>query len=177
MNTPNAYAPPKANVADVSPDGEITLASRLARLGAAILDSIIIGALVYAPLIATGSLGAAFADVTRTGNSLAFWGVFMSGAGLVSLLLIVGWAIITFRLVAANGQTIAKKLFGIKVLRTDGARCGLARIVFMRWLPVALLEMIPLVAYVVYLLDALMIFGREQRCLHDYIADTIVVKA
>ena len=81
MNTPNAYAPPKANVADVSPGGELTLASRISRLGAAILDSIIIGALVYTPLIFTGAMGAAMADAVRSGNPLAFWGVFMSGAG------------------------------------------------------------------------------------------------
>jgi hypothetical protein len=27
------------------------------------------------------------------------------------------------------------------------------------------------------LVDALMIFGDEQRCLHDYLADSIVVEA
>jgi uncharacterized RDD family membrane protein YckC len=47
MNTPNAYAPPKANVADVSPGDELVLASRLARLGAHLLDGIIVSAFFW----------------------------------------------------------------------------------------------------------------------------------
>ena len=126
MNTPNAYAPPKANVADVSPGDDLRLASRLSRLGAAILDSIIVGALIYTPLIFTGALGAAMASAMRSGNPLQFWGVFLTGAGIVSCLLFIGWAVITFRFVAANGQTIAKKLIGIKVVRSDGSRATVA---------------------------------------------------
>src|SRR6185503_9828509 len=114
MNTPNAYAPPKANVADVSPGDAHTLASRLSRLGAAIIDGLIVGALVYTPIIVGGGMGSALGEMTRTNSSAAFWALFVSGAGLVSLLLFIGWAVITFRLVAANGQTIAKKLVGIK---------------------------------------------------------------
>jgi uncharacterized RDD family membrane protein YckC len=177
MNTPNAYAPPKANVADVSPGGELTLASRLARLGAAILDSIIVGALIYTPLIVTGALGSAFADVMRTGDSLAFWGVFMSGAGFVSMLLFIGWAIITFRLVAANGQTIAKKLVGIKVVRSDGSRATVARIFWLRNVVNTLISLIPVVGGIYAIVDSLFIFTERRQCLHDKIADTIVVDA
>jgi uncharacterized RDD family membrane protein YckC len=177
MNTPNAYAPPKANVADVSPGDELTLASRLARLGAAILDSIIIGALVYTPLIFTGALSGAMAEVMRTQNSMAFWGVFMSGAGAVSALLIIGWAIITFRLVAANGQTIAKKLVGIKVVRSDGSRATVARIFWLRNVVNTLISLIPLIGGVYALVDSLFIFTERKQCLHDKIADTIVVNA
>src|SRR5262245_31694355 len=81
MNTPNAYAPPKANVADVSPGDSLTLASRLSRLGAAIIDGLIFGALVYTPLIVSGALNAATAEAMR-GNGLAFYGAFATGAGL-----------------------------------------------------------------------------------------------
>lgn len=177
MNTPNAYAPPKANVEDVSPGGELTLASRISRLGAAILDSIIIGALVYTPLIFTGAMGAAMADAVRSGNPLAFWGVFMSGAGAVSLLLVVGWAVITFRFVAANGQTIAKKLIGIKVVRSDGSRATVGRIFWLRNVVNTLISMIPIVGGIYALVDSLFIFTERKQCLHDKIADTIVVDA
>jgi len=177
MNTPNAYAPPKANVADVSPGNELTLASRISRLGAAVLDSIIIGALVYTPLIFTGALSTAMAETVRSGNSLAFWGVFMSGAGAVSLLLVVGWAIITFRFVAANGQTIAKKLIGIKVVRSDGSRATVGRIFWLRNVVNTLISLIPLVGGIYAIIDSLFIFTERKQCLHDKIADTIVVNA
>lgn len=177
MNTPNAYAPPKANVADVSPGDELTLASRISRLGAAILDSIIIGALVYTPLIFTGALGAAMADAMRSGNTLAFWGVFMSGAGAVSLLLVVAWAVITFRFVAANGQTIAKKLIGIKVVRSDGSRATVGRIFWLRNVVNTLISMIPIIGGIYAIVDSLFIFTERKQCLHDKIADTIVVNA
>jgi uncharacterized RDD family membrane protein YckC len=177
MNTPNAYAPPKANVADVSPGDELTLASRLARLGAAILDSIIVGALVYSPLVFTGAMGAAMADVVRTNNPMAFWGLFLSGAGAVSLLLFIGWAVITFRLVAANGQTIAKKLVGIKVVRSDGSRATVARIFWLRNVVNTLITLIPLIGGIYAIVDSLFIFTERKQCLHDKIADTIVVDA
>ena len=177
MNTPNAYAPPKANVADVSPGDELTLASRLARLGAAILDGIIIGALVYTPLVVSGAMGAAMAEIMRSQNPMAFWGVFFSGAGAVSLLLFIGWAVITFRLVAANGQTIAKKLVGIKVVRSDGSRATVGRIFWLRNVVNTLISMIPLIGSFYALIDSLFIFTERKQCLHDKIADTIVVNA
>jgi hypothetical protein len=37
--------------------------------------------------------------------------------------------------------------------------------------------MIPFVGKAVNLIDPLLIFGKEKRCLHDLIADTIVVDA
>jgi uncharacterized RDD family membrane protein YckC len=176
MNTPNAYAPPKANVADVSPGDELTLASRLARLGAAIIDGLIVGALVYTPLIVSGALNTAMANAVR-GDPLAFYGVFASGAGMVSLVLLLIWAVITFRLVAANGQTIAKKLVGIKVVRSDGSRATVGRIFWLRNVVNTLISMIPLIGWLYSIVDILFIFTERKQCLHDKIADTIVVDA
>lgn len=163
----NPYAAPVARLEDAATT-ELELADRGIRLVATIVDNVILAV----PSMVLGFTAAA--AIGRSGGNLD--GTFVAIA-VVAALATLAMIVVNLVLLHRNGQTIAKKLFGIKVLRTDGARCGLARIVFMRWLPVALLEMIPLVAYVVYLLDALMIFGREQRCLHDYIADTIVVKA
>jgi uncharacterized RDD family membrane protein YckC len=72
---------------------------------------------------------------------------------------------------------MAKRLFKIKVVRSDGSRCSLPRIVFARFLPVALFCSIPYVGWGAGLIDPLFIFGDDSRCLHDHIADTIVVKA
>ena len=48
-----------------------------------------------------------------------------------------------------------------------------ARILWLRNLLNMVLSMIPLYS----IIDAVLIFGEERQCLHDKIADTIVVKA
>ena len=52
-----------------------------------------------------------------------------------------------------------------------------ARIIWLRNVVIWLLSMIPFLGVVVGLLDALFIFGESRQCLHDKIADTIVIKA
>jgi uncharacterized RDD family membrane protein YckC len=75
--------------------------------------------------------------------------------------------------VARNGQSIAKKLLSIKVVRSDGSRASLGRIFWLRNIVNTLLSIVPLYGVI----DALFIFGEQRQCLHDKIADTIVVKA
>jgi uncharacterized RDD family membrane protein YckC len=79
--------------------------------------------------------------------------------------------------VAANGQTIAKKLLGIKVVRSDGTRATVGRIFWLRNVVNTLISMIPLIGGLYALVDALFIFTERKQCLHDKIADTIVVNA
>jgi uncharacterized RDD family membrane protein YckC len=45
----------------------------------------------------------------------------------------------------------------------------------LRWLPVFALRFIPFLGGLAGLADALVIFGSDRRCIHDYIADTIVI--
>jgi uncharacterized RDD family membrane protein YckC len=58
-------------------------------------------------------------------------------------------------------------------VRADGSRVSLGRLILLRNVVVWILSMIPLFSIV----DALFIFGEARQCLHDKIADTIVVKA
>ena len=62
-------------------------------------------------------------------------------------------------------------------LRSDGSRAGLARIFWLRNVVGALISWIPLAGGLYALVDLLWIFGGARRCVHDYIADTIVVNA
>ena len=83
------------------------------------------------------------------------------------------WALLTIKYVRANGQSIAKRMLNIKVVRTDGSTASLGRIFWLRNVVNGLLGVIPLYG----IIDPLFIFGETRQCLHDKLADTIVVKA
>lgn len=173
MNTTNPYAPPQAAVQDVTDSGEQVLAGRGARLGAAILDGLILSGVMYLPLIVA---------VKASGNAL-FVNARFNTAGISELafllpvagLLAVGW--LNYLYVSRNGQSIAKKIVGIKVVRSDGSRVSVARVFWLRNVLNTAIGMIPLVGAVYWLVDSLLIFGERRQCMHDKIADTIVINA
>ena len=165
MNTANPYAPPRAQVSDVTnASDELELAGRGIRLGAFLLDALIGLILVYLPLI----MGGLF-DNWGTGTAPRISPI----AGLLALIGVVVWIWSTVLYVARNGQTIAKKWLGIKVVRSDGSKASLGRIFWLRNVVNALVGIIPFY----FLIDHLVIFSDSRQCVHDKIADTIVVVA
>lgn len=173
MSTPpplpahNPYAAPLAPLEDVAGD-EVVLADRGTRLGAAILDGLaafifILPAMFVIPWLQRSGDSANPVAVT------ALWVLMLLGLG--------GLLAVNLVWLHRYGQTIGKRLLKIKVLRSDGSRCALSRILLARWLPVTLLGSLPLIGPIMQLVDALMIFREDRRCLHDLIADTIVVRA
>jgi uncharacterized RDD family membrane protein YckC len=72
-----------------------------------------------------------------------------------------------------NGQSIAKKLLNIKVVRTDGSPATLGRLIWLRNVVNGLISLVPFYG----IIDALFIFGESRQCLHDKIAGTVVLKA
>ena len=158
----NPYAAPEARIVDQLPQSDLVLAERGTRLGAVFLDGLIV-VLVYLP----GLLLISLADDNK---SMKYVGI------ALMVIVILGLLAYNCVLLHRNGQTIAKKMLGIKVVRRDGSPVSLGRFFALRFLPVSLLGAIPLVGGLVSLTDALMIFGEERRCLHDQFADTIVIK-
>lgn len=81
-------------------------------------------------------------------------------------------------LTASSGQSLAKGWFGIRVVRPTGAPPGVFRGVVLRsWVPAAAaaLSLVwPFFAFAT-LCNVLQIFGGQSRCIHDLLADTIVV--
>jgi hypothetical protein len=65
----------------------------------------------------------------------------------------------------------------IRVARPDGSNRAWAASFVARYLPMALVGAVPFVGGMVSLVDSLLIFRDDRRCLHDQIADTIVVRA
>jgi uncharacterized RDD family membrane protein YckC len=159
----NPYTAPQSAIADEAPRG-LELAGRGARVLATVLDSVS-GAIALLPL--------AWMFLLQFDPTGANWNLRIALCALPVLVLLAWNGVLLSR----RGQTLGKQLLGIRVLRVDGSHCGLARIFFARFLPVTLLGAIPLIGLLVSLVDALMLLRDSRRCLHDEIADTIVVTA
>jgi uncharacterized RDD family membrane protein YckC len=178
----NRFAPPRAGVEDQADfEAGLVEAGRGARFLASLIDSVptivvVLGILAavaipayerykqeHVPGIAPPALGS---------------GHHMAGPWiLLAALALVAYCIYSMVLVYRYGQTFGKRTMNIRVVRVDGSRVAFARFVFLRWLPLAVVGMIPLIGHVVSLIDPLLIFRESSRCLHDDIADTRVVTA
>ncbi len=163
----NRYAPPSADVHDIVADEEQTLAGRGARFGAAIID----GALAFAVFLAIG-FWSPVARLVSSGSWSAPLGlVAYVVAGLAAFALMHGW------LLATRGQTIGKRLVGVRIVRSDGEPASLLRLLGLRYFLGGVIQSIPFIGMAYALLDVLLIFRESRQCLHDNIADTIVVVA
>jgi uncharacterized RDD family membrane protein YckC len=176
MEASNPYSPPAAPVRDMPAEGASELAGRGTRLGAVLLDGVIAGLLIYMPFgIAVGISG--MRGIVGTDGQFNFQAFLSSGALLALLPGALIYTAITIWLVARNGQTMGKKLLSIKVVRTNGAKAGLGRIFWLRNVVITVVSAIPIIGGIVALVDSLLIFRESRKCLHDQIADTIVIKA
>jgi uncharacterized RDD family membrane protein YckC len=171
VSTSDRYAAPRAAVHDIRDPEELELCGRAARLGAFFLDGIVAFVMIYLPalivLVATGAANAAIDPSAKIDVNV------LGLAGLLGLCGFIAWSWVTAVLVARNGQTIGKRLLEIKVVRSDGSPASLGRIFWLRNFVNWLLSVIPFYG----LIDLLLIFGVRQQCIHDLLADTVVVRA
>jgi uncharacterized RDD family membrane protein YckC len=98
----------------------------------------------------------------------------------LSLLVVQVW------MLTVRGQTIGKRIVGIKVVKADGSAAGFVNGWLMRELLITAIgmaiSMIPIIGPIMlrpafHIVDWCLIFRDDQRCLHDQMAGTIVVKA
>lgn len=169
MNTSNPYAPPQAAVQDVAGSDTSEPAGRGTRLVAFILDGLIASALIYVPL----GIGVAMNGHPVVVNAHFNPAAIVGRGSWLPLLGLVAWCWLTLVFVSRNGQSIAKKIMGIKVVRKDGSKASLGRIFWLRNVVNGVLGFVPLYGIV----DLLLIFSDARQCVHDKIADTIVIKA
>lgn len=92
----------------------------------------------------------------------------LGGAGSVVL---VGYQL--YR-AARTGQTLGKRMRNIRVVRPDGSRVSVGRLILRNVVPGALSRFGSVLA-LLGLVDGLMVFRNDRRCLHDLIAGTQVV--
>lgn len=166
MSDINPYQAP-AN--DLQGETGTNLAGRGERLAAAIIDGIIASAITVPLGIAYFGGWAQY--VEQAVRSSLLLKLEMAALGLLLFLALHGY------LLAKNGQTIGKKILGIKIVRQNGDKPELSWLLLRRILPVSVCAMLPFIGNLLIMIDCLMIFQQSRRCLHDMLADTIVVKA
>jgi len=154
----NPYQTPNAYVEDIGEIENRVLAGRGARLGAVILDTIF---LIVAMLPVFFMLGMGWVK-----NPIVYFPVSMGMFLLLNSVLLYRY-----------GQTIGKKLVGVRIVRPDGSTASIGRVVGLRYLVSGLVEALPMVGLLCGLIDSLFIFQKSRRCIHDLIADTIVIQA
>lgn len=74
-----------------------------------------------------------------------------------------------------RGQTIGKRLMGIAIVTLDNQKPAFFPLIAQRYMSQWLLGMVPLVGPLLRLVDVLLIFRADKRCLHDHIAKTKVI--
>lgn len=135
-------------------------AERGERFTANLVDTFV----VWLPLVAGAVLKAILFGEGDAGAFLVALG-FLGSLGLLGLQGVR---------VQQTGQSIGKRMVGIRVLRSDGSPVSLGRVLFLRNIVPAFIGSF---CGLFSLVDALLILAEDRRCVHDHIADTIVVKA
>lgn len=162
------YAPPQALIEDLQSAGPAPgeLATRGKRFVAAMVDGLIAFGVIW--LL---SLVLSFDLWNQEGRSLWSPRPVDSVIGFGSFLLLQGYLLIK------RGQTIGKLIFKIRIVRPDGSAASIGRIIGLRYALASLLGIVPALGQIYAIVDCLFIFHSSRRCLHDRIADTIVVQA
>jgi uncharacterized RDD family membrane protein YckC len=150
-------------------------ADRGSRLAAALVDGIIVAAILWPLVYVTGSW-----DRMSNGQATPLEEGSWALVGGVVFLLVHGHLLVT------RGQTVGKYLMGIQIVSAEGGQLlPFVRVVVYRYwwmLPATILSALipgPLDNAVISclgLVDVLFIFGSRRRCLHDYIAGSTVVQ-
>ena len=160
----DVYTPPQADLSEPEYT-EKPLASRWARLGGSIIDTIIL-MLIFIPFaMLTGAWEAMKVNAVPIGTSIGHT-IF----GVVVYLAINGY------LLKHRGQTVGKMILQTRIVSVaDDSLLPLKKIVLLRYLPVAILTQIPFVGPIYGLADSLFIFRGDKRCIHDLLAGSKVI--
>lgn len=144
---------------------DIELADRGHRLGAAMIDGIIAFIWVIPVSYATG-LGEYALKGQQPPYPLLLESAVLSFAAFV---LVNGYFL------KKSGQTIGKKIVGIRIVDLEDKVPSLATLLGRRYFPIFFFNLVPVVGGLLALIDNLFIFRSNKRCIHDLIAKTRVI--
>lgn len=141
------------------------LASPWRRLGAVLIDLLILAPLIVVSMVLVSFValeGGFSEDDTMLMLFAATWLISLPYWGLQAIF------------VSLRGQTFGKMMTGIRIVRSDGRPCGFVHGVVLRWIPLWLGS--SLTGGILGLVNALLVFSERHRTLHDRVADTLVVE-
>ena len=170
MENNNISTPPNADLSDTgqseTPEKDDSLASRWARLAAVILDGLIIGGPFLLIFYGTEYWDRAIRQ------EIAFHEQIISMLiGLATYLILNGY------LLSKRGQTIGKWALGVKIVSNKSNQIlPLWKVFALRYVPKTVITLIPIVGQYLLFADDLLIFRKDKRCVHDFIAGTKVVR-
>lgn len=165
LSIPNPYESPGSP--DGVPGGTRTIrgdASRWSRLWAALIDGMLaLPAVVALPWVLSHYIEELHIEPSEFGL-------------IVTLSKPGSWLMLNGFFLASSAQTIGKKALGIQVVNvSDSEPASFLRLVLLRFLPMVLVAQVPYVGYLA-LVDPILIFRGDRRCLHDHLARTRVVE-
>jgi uncharacterized RDD family membrane protein YckC len=163
----NPYSAPEALVVDHVVVGAPRLGGRGERFGAAIIDGLILVAILLPLMFASGYFSGLMQGVKPSFGMQALWGLL----GFAIMVAVQGYPL------AQTGQTWGKKVLKLKIVDLAGNKPEFAKLIGLRYATTQLIGLIPFVGGLYALVDVLFIFREDKRCIHDLIAGTRVVIA
>ncbi|WP_438480257.1 RDD family protein [Oleiharenicola lentus] len=89
---------------------------------------------------------------------------------------LIGLVIVQMTLITLRGQSVGKLLLRMRIVRhTDETHAGFLRGFFIRSFLPALVQQLPLIGMLFWIVDTCFIFRGDHRCLHDLAAGTKVI--
>ena len=161
----NPYQSPESEV-ELAASEDVELASLSARFWGAMVDGIVGITLMFGFYFISG-IWARMMEAEMSGGDAALATAF----GFVCFALIHSYTL------ANRGQTIGKVLLKTQIVSVqDDSILPLWKVLGLRYLPLSLVTLIPLIGNIVGIANVLFIFRADRRCLHDHIAGTKVIK-
>ncbi|MDI1314604.1 RDD family protein [Prosthecobacter sp.] len=164
----NPYAPPQSNILPAgNPDEIQQLASPWRRLGASILDSLIMILIVMPIMYFSGY----FTRIMEQAGKASSWNMeqLLWAAMGFGIMLAINWNHL------GRGQTIGKGIMELRIVRKNGTPAERSHIILKRILPLQIIAQVPILGGLFAVVDALLIFRSRHNTIHDDIADTKVI--
>lgn len=169
MRTENPYSTPVADptlAVDPSAYAGTQLATLSQRFTGAFVDGLISIVAVAPVMVVLFMMGAM--------NQRGGMGPVASiAAGLIVFVLCMAIQYVPLK---QSGQTWGKKVAKTRIVTMDGAQPSIGDLIGKRYAFFQLIGIIPVVGTIASLVNILMIFKKDRRCLHDMIAGTQVIQ-
>lgn len=145
---------------------ERVLASRWARLGGSIIDSLVL-MIAFIPV----ALYLGVFDEANLGKEPGFLQSLM-----MSVSMIVFFFIVNTKFLMSDGQTIGKKIVGTRIVPMDDSELSFTRHILARYAVFFLPGQIPVIGQLFSIVNVLFVFRSDKRCIHDLVGNTQVIK-